>query len=182
MKRAIILLLIASILPGCATKVPEEALRLEESTLDIRSLQTRRMSAPTETDILAATIAVLQDMEFNIDRIEKPLGVISASKVSDADSGSEKAALIFLDVLCAVSSGGCNYSATASDEQHVLLTIVVLPSLEREAVFSVRVTLQRVVYDKQQRVKVQETIVDAETYQRIFDNLRQSLFIQVSES
>ena len=48
-------------------------------------LVARRMEAPSETTILTATIAVLQDMEFNVDRIEKPLGVITASKVSDAD-------------------------------------------------------------------------------------------------
>ena len=138
--------------------------------------------APSEIDILTATIAVLQDMEFNIDRIEKPLGVITASKVSDADSSGEKAALLFLDVLCVLGSGDCNHSATASDEQHIILTMVVLPSLERSEEYSVRVTIQRVIYDKEDRIKVLEAIVDAETYQGIFDNLRRSLFIQVSES
>jgi hypothetical protein len=121
-------------------------------------------------------------MEFNVDRIEKPLGVITASKVSDADSTSEKTALVFLDILCAIGSGGCDYGATASDEQHIILTMVVLPSLGRSDEYSVRVTIQRVIYDKQDRVKVREMLVDAATYQSIFDNLRQSLFIQVSES
>ena len=48
-------------------------------------MQTRKLEAPSEIAILTATIAVLQDMEFNVDRIEKSLGVITASKVSDAD-------------------------------------------------------------------------------------------------
>jgi hypothetical protein len=121
-------------------------------------------------------------MEFNVDRIEKPLGVITASKVSDADSGSEKAGLIFLDILCAIGSGGCNYLSKASDEQHIVLTMVVLPSLERSGEYSVRVTVQRAVYDKQDRIKVLQQLVDAETYQEIFDNLLKSLFIQVGES
>ena len=86
------------IIAGCASSIPADALRLEESTLAVRSIQTRTLAAPSETEILAATIAVLQDMEFNVDRIEKPLGVITASKVSDADSAEEKVGLFMLDV------------------------------------------------------------------------------------
>ena len=105
---------------ACANqKIPEDALRLPESTLDIRSIQTRTLEAPSENDILAASVAVLQDMEFNIDRIEKRLGVITASKFSDADSTAEQAGLIMLDILCALGnkSGGCGAHATAADDQ-----------------------------------------------------------------
>jgi hypothetical protein len=184
MNRAISALLIVAILGGCAgaDTIPQDALRLEESTLEIRSIQTRTLAAPSEIDILTATIAVLQDMEFNVDRIEKPLGVITASKVTDADSDSEKAGLFFLDLLCAIGSSGCDYSSTAQDEQKITLTMVVLPSLARTDEYSVRITLQRAIFDKEDRIKVLEEIADAETYQQIFDNLRQSLFIQVSES
>ena len=78
-------ILVMSLLAGCASSgVPKAALRLEESTLDVRATQTRTLAAPSEVAILSATIAVLQDMEFNVDRIERPLGVITASKVSDA--------------------------------------------------------------------------------------------------
>ncbi len=182
MNRACYAFFLVAVLAGCAETIPKEALRLHESTLDVRSIQTRIMVAPSEADILAATIAVLQDMEFNVDRIEKPLGVITASKVSDADSGSEKAGLIFLDVLCAIGSGGCDYTSTASDEQHIILTMVVLPSLERSGEYSVRVTVQRVIYDKEDRIKEMQQLADAEIYQEIFDNLRKSLFIEVEES
>jgi hypothetical protein len=89
-----LLVVALGVFSGCATKIPEDALRLPESTLDIRSIQTRTFAAPSENEILAATIAALQDMEYNIDRIEKPLGVITASKVSDADSAGETTALV----------------------------------------------------------------------------------------
>jgi hypothetical protein len=174
-------LLVVAILGGCAATIPEAALRLPESTLDLRSMQTRTLEASSENDILAATIGVLQDMEFNIERIEKPLGVITASKLTDADSASEKAGLFVLDILCAISGGGCNSMSTAQDDQHITLTMVVLPSLSRSGEFSARITIQRVIYDKMDRIKVLERIDDAETYQQIFDNLRKSLFIQVGE-
>ncbi len=180
MSRLVSSLLLIAILSGCAASIPEAALRLPESTLEVRSMQTRTLAAPSEIDILTATIAVLQDMEFNIERIEKPLGVVTASKVTDADSRSEKSGLFVLDLLCAIGGGSdCDAMSTAQDDQHITLTMVVLPSLARSGEYSVRITVQRVIYDKMDRVKVLERIEDAPTYQAIFDNLRKSLFIQV---
>lgn len=182
MGRALFALPLMAVLVGCAASIPEAALRLPESTLEVRSIQTRTLEAPSEIDILTATIAVLQDMEFNVDRIEKPLGVITASKISDADSGGEKVGLFFLDMLCSIGgNSNCNNMSTAKDDQHIILTIVVLPSLARSGEYSVRITIQRVIYDKMHRVLVLERIDNAETYQQIFDNLRKSLFIQVGE-
>ena len=180
MRRATCSLLLVACLGACATPaVPEAALRLPESTLDVRSIQTRTMEASSELNILTATIAVLQDMEFNIDRIEKPLGVITASKVSNADDKGEKTGLFFLDMLCAVTGGGdCDASSTAKDDQNIILTMVVLPNLARDGEYKVRITIQRVIYDKMDRIKVLERIDSAETYQTIFDNLRKSLFLQ----
>lgn len=175
-------LLVVALLGGCATTIPEAALRLPESTLDLRSMQTRTLDASSENDILAATIAVLQDMEFSIDRIEKPLGVITASKITDADSTGEKTGLFFLDMLCAISGGaGCDAMSTAQDDQQITLTMVVLPSLSGSDEYKVRITIQRVIYDKMDRIKVLERIDSAETYQQIFDNLRKSLFIQAGK-
>jgi hypothetical protein len=179
MRRAACSLFLIVCLCSCVTPIPEDALRLPESTLDIRALQTRTLEASSEINILTATIAVLQDMEFNIDRIEKPLGVITASKLSDADSGVEQTGLFFLDMLCVLGGGGgCDAMSSARDDQHITLTMVVLPSLMRDGEYSVRITIQRVIHDKVERIKVLERIDDAETYQEIFDNLRKSLFIQ----
>jgi hypothetical protein len=185
MSRLVFSLLLAAMLGGCATSIPEAALRLPESTLEVRSIQTRTLAAPSEIYILTATISVLQDMEFNIERIEKPLGVITASKVTDADSGTEKMGLMLLDVLCVIgalggSGGGCDAMSTAQDDQHITLTMVVLPSLARSGEYTARITIQRVIYDKMDRIKVLERIDDTQSYQQIFDNLRKSLFIQVS--
>jgi len=182
MSRALFSVLLLTVLGGCAASVPETALRLPESTLEVRSIQTRTLAAPSEIDILTATIAVLQDMEFNIDRIEKPLGVITASKVTDADSAGEKTGLLFLDLLCAIGGGGCDAMSTARDDQHITLTMVVLPSLARDGEYTTRITIQRVIYDKMDRILVLERIDDAATYQKIFDNLHKSLFIQVGET
>jgi hypothetical protein len=177
-------LLPISLLSACATTgIPEDALRLPESTLDVRAIQTRTFAATSETAILAATVALLQDMEYNIDQVEKPLGVITASKVTDADSATQKTGLFILDVLCAISmSGGCDAMSKASDEQHLTVTIVVIPSLARSGEYVTRITIQGVLYNKAEQILVLERIDDAETYQEIFDNLRKSIYIQVSEN
>ena len=174
-----------SLLSACATTsgIPEDALRLSESTLDVRAIQTRTFAAASETAILAAAIALLLDMEYNIDRIEKSLGVITASKVTDADSTSQKTGLFMLDLLCVISmSGGCNAMSKASDEQHLTVTMVVLPSLARSSEYVTRITIQSVLYNKAERILVLERIDDAEIYQQIFDNLRKAIYIQVSEN
>ncbi len=176
-------LFVVGFLSGCTASIPKDALRLPESTLDVRSIQTRTFKAPSESKILAATIAALQDMEYNIDRIEKPLGVITASKISDADSAGEKTGLFILDLLCVASlSGSCDAMSSAKDEQHITLTMVVLPSLARRGEYVTRITIQRVIFDKAERIKVLERIDDAETYQQIFENLSKAIFIQVSEN
>jgi len=183
MNRAAYALLLIVCLGGCAsTRVPADALRLPESTLEIRSIQTRTLETTSELNILMAAIAVLQDMEFNIERMERPLGVITASKVTDADSIAEKTGLIFLDFICAIGGGGCNALSTAKDDQHITLTMVVLPSLAREGEYAVRITIQRVVYDKEDRIRVLDRIDEPEIYQAVFDNLRKSLFIQEGDS
>ncbi len=170
-------------LTGCATtpKIPESALRLPETTVEIRSIQSRSFEVPSEATILAASVAVLQDMEYNLDRIERPLGVLSASKVSDADSTSEKTQLFLLDLLCAAGGTSCNAMANASDKQKIAVTLVVLPSLAKQGSYIARITIQRVVFNKQEKVTLSEPVVDAETYQKIFDKLSQSIFLQVNQ-
>lgn len=180
--RFAIVLPLLMLMAGCATpKIPEKALRLPESSIEVRAMQSRSFVVPSEATILAASVAVLQDMEYNLDFIERPLGVLSASKVADADSKSEKAQLFMWDLLCAMGGTSCNAMANASDKQSIAVTLVVLPSLSRQGEFVARITLQRVVYNKMSQVTLKEPIVNAETYQNIFDKLSQSIFLQVNE-
>lgn len=173
--------IVLTVLHGCGmtSKAPDNELRLEESTLEIRSLQSRTFSAPSETEILAASIAVLQDMEYNVDRIESPLGVITASKIADADSAKEQVGLFMVDLLCVLGGGDCGAMDTASDEQLITLTLVVQPSLANTEEYVARVTMQRIVFDTMDRVKVREEIHEPEMYQQIFERLSKSIFLQV---
>ncbi len=144
-------------------------------------MQSRTFVATSEDAILAASVAVLQDMEYNLDTMERPLGVLSASKVADADSTSEKTGLFMLDLLCVMGGSPCNALANASDKQKIAVTLVVLPSLARKDEFVARITIQRIVYNKQQQITLMEPVVDAATYQNVFENLSKSIYLQVNE-
>lgn len=172
---------VAVLVSGCVVPAtqPADELRLEESPLELRSLQSRTFQAASESEILAASIAVLQDMEYNIDRIESELGVITASKLADADSGAERLGLLTIDLFCALGGGDCGALNSASDEQLIMLTLVVLPRLADPNEYVARVTLQRVVYDKVNLVKLREQVHEAEMYQQIFERLAKSLFLEV---
>ncbi len=163
---------------GCApqSRYPADALRLSESTLEVRSMQTRQFEAANEAIILAASVGVLQDMEFNIDEVERPLGVLTASKIIDADSTEEKVGLFIMDMIF----GGQNMS-TASDEEKIIVTLVVLPSLERQNEYTARITLQRVVFDKLERIKLMAVIGNPEIYQQMFEKLSKSIFLETSQ-
>ena len=63
MRRAVVTLLMVTCIGGCVASIPQAALRLPESTLEVRSIQTRTMEASSEINILTATIAVLQDLD-----------------------------------------------------------------------------------------------------------------------
>lgn len=164
-------------LAGCAAQPDPKLLRLSESTLEIRAMQTRTFAAASESEILAATAAALQDMEYNIDQVDSPLGIISASKVSDADSTSEKTTRFIFDLLC-----GCGGSQFAADTHVITITTVVLPSLAVQGEYVTRITIQQITYDKMAQITSRSAIDDPQAYQVIFERLSKSLFIEVNDN
>lgn len=179
---AVVMMLAVAATAGCAARIPKDALRLPESSLEIRSMQTRTFEAPDESVIIAASVGALQDMEYNLDEVERPLGVLTASKVVDADSTAEKIGFWVGVLLCGAGGTVCGDPSTLQDEQKIVVTLVVLPSLANKNEFTARVTLQRIVFDKQGRVLLMEALGDAETYQDIFERLSQAIFLQVNQA
>ena len=146
-------------------------------------METRTFEAD-ENMIIGACVALLQDMEYNIDAVETQLGVLTASKIVDADSAAQKAGLIALDVVSVIlaafgggSTGGSAYEG-ADDEIGLDLTLVVLPSLAREGDFTARFTVQTTLYDKAGRVKERNVTQEPLVYQEIFEKLSKALFLE----
>lgn len=168
-------------LAGCQT-LPEDAFRLTESALELREIQTRSYEGVSDVQILAASSGVLQDLGYAIDEVEKELGVLSASKRADAKNEAELVGSIALDLADCVLTFmlGCDndrYKAT-KDVQDIRMTLVVLPNLQKEGEYHVRLTMQRVIWAKSGEVYAQETINDAFVYQAFFDKLSKSVFLE----
>jgi len=169
------------LLAGCAPTMPKSALRLPESTLELRSIQTRSFEAESEAAILAATVAAMQDMEYNIDTVQIDLGVITASKTTDASSNSAVVGYTMLELLCAVGGTYCDTSGKIPDKFTTTITMVVLPSLARRGEFTARITLHYVTINTLGQVIQRESIVEAEIYQQVFERLSNAIFIQANE-
>lgn len=179
-----LLVLVQMVCAGGCQGIPDAAYRLPPSSLAVRDVQTRSFAVADESDIIAASVALLQDMDYNLDEVEPPLGLLTASKVVDVDSTAQQVGLIALDVLAVVlaaagggSAGGGAYMG-ADDKVGLQMTLVVLPSLAREGEYTARVTVQSTLWDKAQRIKEQGVIEEPEIYQEIFEKLSRALFLE----
>ncbi len=181
MHRMVLAAMAALLFSGCAT-LPEDAFRLTESALAMRELQTREYEGVNDIDILSASSALLQDLGYAIDEVEKELGVLSASKRADAKDSAEIAGKIALDIAACLLTFlfGCENDSyqSSKDVQDIKLTLVVLPDPGRDDAHRVRVTMQRVVWARNGELYDQETINDADVYQAFFDKLSKSVFLE----
>lgn len=179
--RVLLAVLLAVALGACQT-LPDDAFRLTESALELREIQTRSIEGISEVEILAASSGVLQDLGYTIDEVEKELGVLSASKRANAKEATEILGKIALDVADCMLTFllGCENDSyqSSKDVQDIRMTLVVLPNLEKEGEYQVRLTMQRIVWAKSGEVYAQETINDATIYQAFFDKLSKSVFLE----
>jgi len=169
------------LLAACET-LPRDAFRLSESALATREMQTREYASMTDTEILSASTAVLQDMGYAIEEVEEPLGVLSASKRADATNKLEAFGNLALDGMKCVFTlfFGCdgeNYGEI-DDIQDIRLTLVSRPTLDNGSDVVVRITIQRVIWDKKGRLSEQQTITDGTVYASFFDKMSKAVFLE----
>ena len=173
--------LLIFMLTACGT-TPHNAFRLSESALAIRDLQTREYPSMTDEEILSASMAVLQDLGYTIDEMEGTLGVLSASKRADASDQIKVFGSLALDgVKCVFTFGlgctGSNYKKSA-DVQDIRLTLVTRPKPNDNHDVIVRVTIQRIVWDKTGRISEQQSITDNAVYSSFFEKMSKAVFLE----
>lgn len=170
---------LAGALVACQS-VPNDAFRLPESSLAVRDMQTRIYETANDGDVMTASAAVLQDMGYTIDEVEYALGVISASKRADATSKLQAIGTLTLDSLkCVVTlllaCNGKHYGGI-DDVQDIRLTLIAMPGIGEDV--AVRITIQRIIWDKRGRLSEQSTITDADVYQAMFAKLSKAVFLE----
>lgn len=176
-KQFILLFFCLLIFSGCAATYPKNILKVSEESLNMRIKQMRQYETNDETLILAASAGVLQDLGFVIESSETKLGFISSSKDADATSRSQVAGAFFLDMLSAVGGSHSNYVAQCDDVQKVKASLIVKSSQIPNKIV-VRITFQRIVWNKMGLVSRVETVREDEIYLSFFEKLSKSIFLE----
>lgn len=179
--RFVALLLAGCILSACET-LPRDAFRLSETALATREMQSREYVSVSDAAILSASTAVLQDMGYAIDEIEKSLGVISASKRADATNKLEAFGTLAVDsvkcVFTLMLACTRDHYKEIDDVQDIRLTLITRPQRENGDDVSVRITIQRVIWDKGGRLSKQQTVTDNKVYESFFAKLSKAVFLE----
>ena len=174
---------------GCET-LPDNAMALSPDSLQQRQLQTRRVEGIDEKALLAASAGVLQDLGFNIDESETRLGVIVASKkrsaIDTADIVTSSLGTLAVEIVFALvfgddeREGDIHFDVT----QKIRICVVTRPALDSSGqplqdAQVIRVTVQRLVWDDEGNLTRAESIEDPKVYQKFFDHLSKSIFLEL---
>ena len=184
---------------GCST-VPDQAMELSPDSLKTRQLQTRRIEGIEENALLAASAGVLQDLGFNIDESETRLGIIVASKDRSALDLRDAAEDLLVDSLVEAALDAM-FSALFGDHfdddddedgedivydvtQKIRISVVTRPALDssgqpRQDAQVIRITIQPLVWDSEGKLSHSESIEDPKVYQKFFDRLSKSIFLEL---
>jgi hypothetical protein len=164
--------LVAAAMSGCVTRIPPEALAMKQPTTQVRQLQSRRFSTGDEKMILAACVALLQDLEFTLEETSSDLGLVVASKSRSAVETGQVVGAVFLALLGAKQ-------ATDKD-QRFRVSVVTHLSDDRKSV-GVRVTFQRTVWNTANQITHNEPLEDPQFFQIFFEKLSKAVFLEAND-
>lgn len=164
---------------GCASG-PKGFLKPGEGSLTKRQLQMRQYDTTDEGKILTSVAGVLQDLGFTLDESETELGLVAASKSADATSAGQVVGAALLDTLGILFGGYSNVSATVDAVQHVKASVITNSSLDGNKIV-VRVTFQRIVWNRLNQISRIETVNDPEVYQKFYESLSKAVFLEAQK-
>ncbi|TLD84490.1 hypothetical protein LS70_002785 [Helicobacter sp. MIT 11-5569] len=159
-------------LGGCATNA-QKMFSLDSSSLEERQLQTRVFETNDDKKIFDSSIATLQDLEYTIEEVDRNFGVITGNKSADATEAGQVVGAIFMALFVSADAAVNMTDAT----QHIRATIVIIPKPAHKKTY-VRLTIQRVVFNAKGGVTKAETIKDEAIYQKFFEALSKSVFLE----
>ncbi len=149
-----------------------------ESSIALRQIQSRTYETADEAKILSSVIALMQDTGFIIEKSDDALGFVSVTKNADAVKGGQVALALTLDVLNILSGSGYSDNlGDVDDVQKINASVVVKPNSDGKS-YTVRLTYQRMVWNKKGILSKVETLNDKEMYNLFFDKLSKSIFLE----
>jgi len=154
------------------------ALTLAPDSLGQRQMQMRRFDTKDERPILAASVAVLQDLGFGIEESSSATGLVVGSKDRDAVEAGQVTGQVILMLMAAAF--GVAYDPIYENNQKIRISVITQHSAANDAII-VRATFQRVIWNNKNQIARVETLGDPKLYQEFFDRLAQSIFLTAHE-
>lgn len=177
--RLLMILLMCMISFGCV-QIPNDILKPSADYLKKHTLQMKQYETKDEKNIISAVAGVLQDLGFELSDSEIEVGFVGAFKRSDATDPAQVMGACVVDILGAANGSYSNYSAKVDAYQYVKASVITKLSANGNATV-VRVTFQRVVWNKSSQISRVETINDEVIYKKFFDSLSKSIFLEAHE-
>ena len=81
LNRVSLLFVLCGSMLGCAATSQNQLLSADESQLQLRNMQSRAFETKDIDKVIRATLASLQDLDFVIDKADKSIGTITATKL-----------------------------------------------------------------------------------------------------
>ena len=163
-------MMVAVGISGCEA-TSTRAARVSPPSLEARQLSTRRFDNVSETQLLLACTAVLQDLGFIVEASESELGVLVASQEQSAhDSGQAIFAALLLILF--------EVHMEIDETQRLRASLVTTPIDAVADSHRVRITFQRIVRDSSNNVVLRESLREPALYQQFFDRLLKSVFLE----
>lgn len=174
---ALALAALGAALPGCATEDAQGAIRARDDAAALRELQTRRFEGIEEDRLLAAAVAVLQDLGFTIRLSNARLGFAKGVKDREAKAPDQVAAVVLLMLLAAAGGGGAPASMPPMrQEQTITALLVTRPLAEGGREQALRVSFHR---DLRQPLLLESGVLrEPQLYERFFELLSKAIFLE----
>ena len=151
---------------GCAS-APKDRFLLMPASLQDRQLESRVFPTKDEQRLLKDGAAILENMGYNSDLMNMDLGLITATKETEASG--------FTSTMMSILSIGM---ASPDNNQVYKAIFTTRPFTERQDAFVARLTLQRIDLNSHGEADHVETIRDQDVYKLFFQRLEASTFIE----
>ncbi len=178
-KQSIIIIPVILFFMGC-TAVPKDIMKPATDAMAIKQMQSRRYDTTDDEKIMIAVVGLMQDTGFILDKSNSDLGFVSVKKTADADNGGQIAGALALDVLSLMAGGRSDNLSNVDDTQKVNASVIIKPTADSNGVI-VRLTYQRIVWNKKGELSRVETLKDEEMYRLFFDKLSKSIFLEENQ-
>ena len=175
----LVIVFLLACLSGCVS-VPKDFLEPHEAYLEKRQLQMREYDTLDEEAMVSSVAGVLQDLGFTLDESETEIGLVSASKKSDATHAGQMTAAVIVDILGALGGGYSDTVSKCDAIQHVKASVIAKPSRNGERMV-VRVTFQRIIWNRMGQISRVETVSETEIYQKFYEGLSKAVFLEANE-